>query len=206
VAEFITNLSNGIYNELPVQQLHHERLPHGAGEVPAADGPRRAAIGRRRGLGEPVVGTDGPSQGNSLDQHTVEITDNFTIPVGSHSITLGTKNVFYSAVNLFASNAYGVWEFASLDSLNNGRGQPLRDRHAGADRSDQGIARVKARKQQLLRQDAWAVTPRLTVTGGVAWDKPTFKTAPPLNEIVLTEYGRRRTCCPRTDSSRRGSA
>ena len=42
------------------------------------------------------------------------------------------------------------------------------------------------------------------MTGGVRWDKPTFKTAPPLNQIVLTEYGRAtRRAARRTGSSRR---
>jgi len=196
VAEFITNLSNGIYNEL----LFNNSITNDFRTVPVKF-PQLTVRGVPRsdgvaGTANLVVGTDGPSQGNSLDQHTVEITDNFTIPVGSHSITFGTKNVFYSAVNLFASNAYGVWEFANLDSLNKG----VANRYAIATPAptdpDQGIARVKARSNSFYVQDAWAVTPQLTVTGGIRWDKPTFKNAPPLNQIVLTEYGRATNVLP----------
>ena len=65
-------------------------------------------------------GTDASSQGNALDQRTFEITDNFTVPIGTHSLTLGTKNVFYKSINLFAQNRLGAWNFANLTSLENG--------------------------------------------------------------------------------------
>ena len=196
VAEFITNLSNGIYNELLINNSTTNdfrtvptRFPQlTVRGVPRSDG--------KTGSVNLVAGTDGPSQGNSLDQRTVEITDNFTIPVGSHSITIGTKNVFYSAVNLFASNAYGVWEFNSLDSLNNGLASRYDIAVPAPTDPNNGLARIKARNNSFYLQDAWAVTPRLTVTGGVRWDKPTFKNFPPLNETVLNEYGRATNVLP----------
>ena len=40
------------------------------------------------------------------------------------------------------------------------------------------------------------MTPTLTVTVGVRMDKPTFKNVPPLNQIVLTEYGRSTNVLP----------
>jgi outer membrane receptor protein involved in Fe transport len=196
VAEFLTNLPNGIYNELLFNNSttkDFRTVPVNFPQLTVRGVPRSDGAAGSVNL---VVGTDGPSQGNSLDQHTVEITDNFTIPVGSHSITLGTKNLFYSAVNLFASNAYGVWEFASLDALNNG----VANRYAIATPAptdpDGGIARIKARSNSFYAQDAWQVTPTLTVTGGVRWDKPTFKNFPPLNPTVLTEYGRATNVLP----------
>ncbi|MEO6528647.1 MAG: carboxypeptidase regulatory-like domain-containing protein [Gemmatimonadaceae bacterium] len=196
VAEFLTNLPNGIYNELLFNNSTTKdfrtvpvRFPQlTVRGVPRSDG--------KTGSVNLVTGTDGPSQGNSLDQHTVEITDNFTIPVGSHAITLGTKNLFYKAVNLFASNAFGVWEFASLDALNNGVASRYAIATPAATDPDNGIARVKAANYSLYAQDAWSVTPRLTVTAGVRWDKPSFKSAPPLNQTVLTEYGRATNVLP----------
>ena len=64
-----------------------------------------------------VMGTEASSQGNSLDQRTFEITDNFTIPVGTHSFTFGVKDQFYKPINLFAQNSLGSWTFNDLDSL-----------------------------------------------------------------------------------------
>ncbi|HEU4720341.1 MAG TPA: TonB-dependent receptor [Gemmatimonadaceae bacterium] len=196
VAEFITNLSNGLYNELLINNSttnDFRTVPVKFPQLTIRGVPRSDGAAGSVNL---VVGTDGPSQGNSLDQHTVEITDNFTIPIGSHAITLGTKNVFYSAVNLFASNAYGVWEFANLDALNNG----VANRYAIATPAptdpNQGLARIKARSNSFYVQDAWAVTPQLSVTAGVRWDKPTFKNFPPLNQTVLTEYGRATNVLP----------
>jgi outer membrane receptor protein involved in Fe transport len=196
VAEFLTNLPNGLYNELLFNNSTTKdfrtvpvRFPQlTVRGVPRSDG--------KTGSVNLVTGTDGPSQGNSLDQHTVEITDNFTIPVGAHSITLGTKNLFYKAVNLFASNAYGVWEFASLDALNNGVASRYAIATPAPTDPDNGIANVKAANYSLYAQDAWAVTPTLTVTGGVRWDKPSFRSAPPLNQAVLTEYGRATNVLP----------
>jgi hypothetical protein len=66
------------------------------------------------------AGAENSSQGTEVDQDVIEITDNFTMPVGRHRLTVGTKNEIYRIRNLFAQNSYGVWEFSSLDSLANG--------------------------------------------------------------------------------------
>ena len=64
-----------------------------------------------------VAGTENSSQGNELDQDIFEITDNYTIPMGAHRLTLGTKNEFFKVRNLFAQNSLGNYTFGSLDSL-----------------------------------------------------------------------------------------
>jgi outer membrane receptor protein involved in Fe transport len=196
VAEFLTNLPNGMYNELLLNSSTTNdfrtvpvRFPQlTVRGVPRSDG--------KTGSVNLVAGTDGPSQGNSLDQRTFEITDNFTFPLGAHSITLGTKNIFYKAENLFASNAYGVWEFSSLDNLNNGIASSYAIATPAATDPNNGIAKINAASYSLYAQDVFQVTPQLSVTAGVRWDRPQFKNTPPLNPIVETEYGRATNVLP----------
>jgi hypothetical protein len=69
------------------------------------------------GTGQMSAGTENSSQGNELDQDIFELTDNFTIPMGNHRFTLGTKNEFFKVRNLFSQNSLGNFTFGTLDSL-----------------------------------------------------------------------------------------
>ena len=59
-------------------------------------------------------------RGNALDQRTLEVTENVTFPIDTHTITVGGKDLVYKWVNLFGQNRLGNWVFNSLDSLARG--------------------------------------------------------------------------------------
>jgi outer membrane receptor protein involved in Fe transport len=196
VGQLLTNFTNGMYNELLVNRSTTEdfrTVPVTFPQITVRGIPRSDNSSGTAGL---VFGTDAPSQGNALDQSTFEITDNFTIPVGSHSVTLGTKNIFYKSVNLFASNRLGLWEFNSLADLQNGVASRYQIAAPAPTDPNNGIATVKAATYSLYAQDSWTATPTLTLNFGVRWDKPDFATLPPENEIVFTQYGRHTSSVP----------
>ena len=121
VAQFLTNFTNGAYNELLVNRSTTEdfrTVPVSFPEVTVRGFPRSDGVAGTASL---RFGTEASSQGNALDQRTFEITDNFTFPIGSHSLTFGTKNVFYKSVNLFAQDRLGNWQFNTLADLQAGR-------------------------------------------------------------------------------------
>lgn len=196
VGELITNLTNGAYNELLVNRSFTKdfrTVPVNFPQITVRGIPR---TDNSAGTANFVFGTESSSQGNSLDQYTTELTDNFTIPFRSHSITVGTKNIFYRSINLFASNSAGNWTFSSLDSLSRGLASSYVISAPAPTDPNGGIATVRANSYGFYAQDMWTVTPRLTVNYGLRVDKPSFLTKPPENDIVFQQYGRHTSSVP----------
>jgi hypothetical protein len=134
-----------------------------------------------------TAGTENSSQGNALNQDIFEITDNVTVPLGSHRITLGTKNEFFKVWNLFAQNSFGNYTFGSLDSLAAG----LPDRvqiGLKLDNSD-GAARFNARTLGFYGEDEWQATSTLNVQLGLRVDLPALTSQPGTNQKILTALG-----------------
>ncbi|MGH7688055.1 MAG: carboxypeptidase regulatory-like domain-containing protein, partial [Gemmatimonadaceae bacterium] len=113
VAQLRTLFDNGSFNELLLnyETIRDRRNPSTlAPQVTVYDG----------GYGI-IDGAERSSQGNQLDQDLIELTDNYTIPVGAaHRVTVGASGQWYKVRNLFAQNSYGAWTFGTLDSLNQG--------------------------------------------------------------------------------------
>src|SRR6266566_7351160 len=147
------------------------------------------------GTGQMSAGTENSSQGNELDQDIFELTDNLTIPVGSHRFTLGTKNEFFKVRNLFAQNSLGNFTFGTLDSL-------VANRPSAAtlgiklDNTD-GAARFKARTLGFYADDEWQATTNLSTTFGLRLDLPGLISSPGLNLDVQKTLGINTTNVPK---------
>ncbi|MBA3579462.1 MAG: TonB-dependent receptor [Gemmatimonadaceae bacterium] len=196
VAEFITNLPRGLFNEF---LLNHSTtkdfrtVPVNFPQITVrgitrTDNPAQTA--------NFVLGTETSSQGNALDQRTFELTNNLTVPLGNHAVTFGTKNLFYESINLFANNSRGNWTFATPAALS--AGTPLSYLVSAPAPTDpfNGLATIRANTHALYVQDVWTFSPRLTITAGMRHDKPSFRTKPPENDIVFTQYGRHTSSVP----------
>ncbi len=196
VAEFLTNFTGGAFNELLLNltttsdlrtvPVHYPQIT--VRGIPRSDG--------ANGTANFVAGTESSSQGNALDQRTFEITENFTIPVGDHHLTLGTKDQFYKPVNLFGQNSLGSWTFNSLDSLQKGLASNYVVSAPAPTDPAHGIASFHAKLYAYYIEDIWQATPRLNVTIGARWDKPSFDETPPLTQNVLDQYGRNTSAVP----------
>lgn len=206
VAEFLTNLPNGMFNELLLNLTRtndFRTVPVNFPSVTVRSFPRENSTATSGDVSL-VAGTEVSSQGNSLNQRTFEFTNNLTIPVGAHSITIGTKNLFYRPINLFGQNSMGAWTFANLAALD--AGTPTSYSVSAPSPTDpaNGLATFRANMYSFYIQDAWRFSDRLVVTGGVRLEKPSFKDTPPENPSVLQNFGRstasvpnRRTISPR---------
>jgi outer membrane receptor for ferrienterochelin and colicin len=127
------------------------------------------------------AGTENSSQGNFLEEDLFELTDNYTIPLGSkHRLTIGTRNELYTVTNGFLQNSFGNWTFDNLanfvtgtvnaNTLFSGSGPVL----PGANT----LAQFTGGQASAYIQDAWEVTPRLTVNMGIRADAPFFNDRP----------------------------
>ena len=196
VAELLTNLPSGVYNEFlanystikdfrTIPVIFPMLTVRG---IVRSDNPAQTA--------NIVLGTENSSQANSLDQRTTELTDNLTIPLGSHAVTFGGKALYYKSINLFAQNSFGNWTFANLDAFNNGVATSYVISAPAPTDPYNGLATIKAATYSAYVEDAWQATPALSLTFGVRMDKPVFDNVPPLNAEVLTDYGRETSSVP----------
>ena len=184
VAQLYTSLEGGAGNELIVGYSRIRDRRHAAVLAPQVQTDVPSVTG---GTVRMRAGAENSSQGTEVDQDVIEITDNFTMPVGSHRLTAGSKNEIYRIRNLFAQNSYGVWEFSSLDSLANGTASRYQ---AGVGLGGPIDARFDAAQLGLYVQDRWQVNDRFVLTAGLRLDVPLIFDEPPENPSVLATYGR----------------
>jgi hypothetical protein len=196
VAEILTNLPNGVFNELLLNLTTIKDFR----TVPVTF-PQITVRGFNPVKGSPgslamVAGTEASSQGNSLDQRTFELTENLTIPVGAHHLTFGTKNLFYRPINLFGQNSMGAWTFNDTTQFK--AGNPVSYSVSAPLPTDPaaGLVNFRANMYSFYVQDAWQHSERLLISAGVRLEKPHFLDKPPENPSVLQNYGRSTSAVP----------
>jgi len=177
VAEFLTNFSNGTYNELLFNYATISdfrtvpvKFPQlTIRNVPRSDDPTK--------LTSVQIGTEASSQGNTLDQRTIELTDNVTMPFGNHSVTLGGKGLWYRSINLFGQNSLGSWEFSSLANFQAGIASRYVVSAPAPTDPNAGLATINSATYTGYVEDSWQATPTLTLNYGIRFDKPVFGTS-----------------------------
>jgi hypothetical protein len=145
-----------------------------------ADFPR---VRIRDGSGNIFFGSEEFSTANQLNQGIFTITDNLKLYKGKHTFTIGTHNEFYSIYNLFIRQAFGSYDYNSLDDFLNG-GIPrsyavsysLVDDVVGD--GSAAAADFNAMQLGLYGQDKIQVNEKLNVTLGLRFDMPIFTQDP----------------------------
>ena len=122
-------------------------------------------------------GSEQFSTANQLDQNIFTVTNNFKMYAGDHTLTFGTHNEFFSIYNLFIRQNFGAYRYASIDDFVNGasaiefdRSYSLVDNLTGD--GSAAAADFSAMQLGFYVQDEWAMSPKLTVTGGLRLDIP----------------------------------
>jgi len=69
------------------------------------------------GADQVLLGPERNSQANALDQSQLAITNDFSIFLGEHTITLGTHNELYRFNNLFIPDYFGSYTFRDVQAL-----------------------------------------------------------------------------------------
>jgi len=195
VIELLSNFTNGVYNEFLANYSttrDFRTVPIRYPQITVQGIPRTD----NSGTANLLVGTDASSQGNSLDQRTIEFTNNLTIPVGTHAITVGGKALMYRSINLFAQNSIGSWRFSNLAALDAGTPNEFRMSAPAPTDPDNGLATIKAASYSWYVTDSWQARPNLNLSLGVRWDRPTYDNLPPYNGSVDTVYGRKTNLVP----------
>jgi outer membrane receptor for ferrienterochelin and colicin len=181
VLQAFTNLPRGISNEFSASYntIRDERVPPVA--TPEISVSARNSLVTGNANPQITFGTEQFSTVNLLDQKVLELTNNLTIPLNAHTLTFGVRFDDTRILNDFRQRSYGVYKFASLDSL--ASRTPIG--YSVAYANGPGIAAdFGAQVFSAYAQDQWSVTPRLTVSGGLRMDVPRLTDTPPDNPNI----------------------
>lgn len=136
------------------------------------------------GNGTLCIGNERSSMANGLDQDIYTFTDNFTLNLGEHAITLGTHNEIYNFGNLFCQDIYGTYMYANVDDFYAGKLD--RFRYGQAVESVTGTKRwtpnFGAGQLGFYIQDKWVVNQKLDLTFGLRADLPFMMDTPSENK------------------------
>lgn len=128
-----------------------------------------------------VAGAERFSQDNSLDQDIFELTDNLTVGVGDHRVTIGTHNEFFGFNNHFFPQSIGQWTFANIDSFENNA--PVRFDRALPLIPEGPVSDFSVNQWGLYAQDQFNLG-TLALTLGLRWDNPIFPDSPTYNPTL----------------------
>jgi outer membrane receptor protein involved in Fe transport len=183
VGQLFSSMNNGAANELLVgyNTIRDYRIvPVNAPEISLAV--QGVAV---------TVGSERFSPGNDLKQRIFEVSDNFTLPLGNHSLTFGGRYERTYIYNYFLSGAaYGAFYFPNIAALRNNAPSSYAFSYAnGGDIA----AEFNTTQTSLYAQDLWTVAQNLSVTAGVRVDRPDFTEAPKQNDLITAKASNIRT-------------
>ena len=141
------------------------------------------------------AGRENFSTANELDVDILELTDDYTTVRGSHALTVGTHNEFYTFRNLFIRDAFGSYTFTNLDLFEQGLAQSY-DLSFSLTGDPRQPARFGVQQYGFYVSDQWRPSSQVTATLGVRVDFPTFPDKPTRNPDTEAIYGFRTDVVP----------
>jgi outer membrane receptor for ferrienterochelin and colicin len=193
VAQLNSVITTGTFNEARVGIQHIVDVRSTPVQFPSIE------IGGANQNATLNAGTERFSAANSLDQKVTEITDDFTILKGNHTIVVGTHNELFKFKNLFLSEFNGYYFYSRLDAFENnalcgktvsGVSYTCEYRISYATGADpRRPTSFGAEQFGLYANDQWHVSNNFSLTYGLRADKPRFNDTPSFNPIVNSAIG-----------------
>lgn len=133
-------------------------------------------------------GVERSSQQNALDQDILESVFNASYYAGNHTLTAGVNVDRFAFKNLFIQDAFGTYQFASLDDYFNGRPNRYRYSYSLLPGGATPIAEFTYYNLGLYLQDEWKPLPNLTIVAGIRADLPIYESTPLNNTRFTSDY------------------
>ena len=128
-----------------------------------------------------AVGSEEYRHQNELEQNVVEITDNFSMYMEEHTITVGAKIDLIKFRNLFIPDNFGWYQYSSVAAfLAGGPPSSYAFRYSATSNPKQE-ANWGFNQYSFYAQDEWTINPQLKLTGGVRVDIPVYTDKPNYN-------------------------
>lgn len=134
---------------------------------PGGTSPRINALADR-GLLSAGPGARCPTE--SFGQDVVEATENLTIGLGDHVVTVGARGELLHFTDGVLVSSPGTWRFRNLDALETGRASAYSRAFYGS--SDSSGVDFRVRQIGVYAQDRWAPIRGLTLNAGLRLDVP----------------------------------
>jgi hypothetical protein len=129
----------------------------------------------------------GPHAGcpsSSVEQSVHELTENLTVGIGAHTLTLGMHGESLRFTDNLLGGAQGNWTFLSLDDFAVGRASRYSRTLPGS--QPDGRVEFGAGELGVYAQDRWTPTERIVITLGMRLDRQLFGDSVPTNESLKT--------------------
>lgn len=181
-AQLFTNFANGASNEFLVgyNTIRDVRI------VPVAAPEISVGVRTLTGAaGVVTVGTEQFSPGNDLKQKIIEISNNYSLPVGAHTVTIGGRFENTDIYNNFAQRSFGVYRFANIDQLV--ARTPI-NYSLGYDNGGGIAAEFATQQYSVYAQDQWAWSRNFTLSFGLRADIPRILDKPAFNDSLAARF------------------
>jgi outer membrane receptor for ferrienterochelin and colicin len=143
------------------------------------------------GSDQVVLGPERNSHANALDQMQLAITNDFSIFLGDHTITVGTHNELYRFNNLFIPDYFGTYTFRDVQALRDGTPSFYQLSYANlavTGGNPQPRARWGMMQSGVYAMDEWTLSSRLKLTVGVRFDVPIYFDKPYENPLFAARF------------------
>lgn len=133
-----------------------------------------------------ALGTEYSSGANGMSSDNYTISDNLSIFLGDHNITIGTHNEFFKFNNIFLQGANGSYYFNTIADFLNNNSYSYVYRYADPVLSKGNpiwAATTLAAQFGLYAQDEWKPNRDFTLTYGIRADLPLLLNNPSENEV-----------------------
>lgn len=133
------------------------------------------------GSGQSVLlGEERSSHANALSQTIAALTDDFSLFLGDHIVTIGTNNELYHFNNLFIQDYLGTYQYPSIEAFADSTANNYQVSYANlaVTGTNQPRANWSMMQAGLYVMDEWQVNEQLRVTGGIRVDVPIFLDKP----------------------------
>jgi hypothetical protein len=128
-----------------------------------------------------AIGSEEFRHQNELEQDVIEVTNNFSLYLPEHTVTVGAKLDLIKFRNLFIPTNFGFYLYNTIgDFMRGGRPASYAYRYSATDNPKQE-ANWGYQQFGFYIQDEWTVSPTLKLVGGVRFDVPMYTDKPSYN-------------------------
>ncbi|MDW8271011.1 MAG: carboxypeptidase regulatory-like domain-containing protein [Bacteroidota bacterium] len=143
------------------------------------------------GADQVLLGPERNSHANALDQTQLALTNDLSIFLGEHTITIGTHNELYRFNNLYIPDYFGTYTFRDIQALRDRTPSFYQVSYAnlsvtGGDPTPR--ARWGMMQSGLYIMDEWSITRNLRLTAGIRADIPIYFDRPYENSMFAQRF------------------
>ncbi|MBU2445165.1 MAG: carboxypeptidase regulatory-like domain-containing protein [Bacteroidetes bacterium] len=136
-----------------------------------------------------AIGSEQYRHRNELGQQVFEITNNFSLYLPNHTVTIGVKVDLIQFRNLFIYSNFGLYRYNSIaDFLLDKKAASYEYRYSADPNDPLKEANWGFQQYGFYIQDEWTVSPTFKVTGGIRFDLPVYTDKPVYNKAFDSTF------------------